>query len=104
MKHYYVYILASRKNGTIYIGLTNNLLRRVYEHKNDLIAGFTKKYRVHQLAHFEIFEDVNSAIQREKQLKVWKRQWKLELIEKQNPGWKDLYQDLLDSGFQLSLE
>ncbi len=93
-KKFFVYILASRKYGTLYVGITNNLVRRVYEHKNNLIAGFTKKYRIHFLVHYETFTDSLSAIQREKQLKEWKRQWKIELIEKQNPDWKDLYDEL----------
>lgn len=89
-KTYYVYILASNRNGTLYIGITDNLVRRVYEHKNDLIEGFTKKYKVHMLVYFEETSDVKSAIQREKQLKKWNRKWKLELIESKNPAWKDL--------------
>ena len=104
MKQYYIYVLASKRNGTIYIGVTNNLLRRVYEHKHDLVDGFTKTYHVHALVHFEAFEDIEYALRREKQLKWWKRKWKLDLIEKDNPDWRDLYQDLLDSGFQLTLE
>lgn len=95
MKQYYVYILASKKNGTLYIGVTSNLLRRVYEHKNNLIDGFTKKYHVHQLVYYEGTEAVDVAITREKQMKKWKRQWKIKLIEKFNPNWKDLYYDLL---------
>ena len=92
---YYVYILASKRNGTLYIGVTSNLIKRIYEHKNNLIEGFTKKYNIHNLVYYEITEDVNSAITREKQLKIWKRNWKIELIEKNNPGWKDLYFDLI---------
>ncbi len=92
---YYVYILASKRNGTLYTGVTNDLVKRVYEHKNDLSDGFSKKYGVHQLVYFEQTGDVNSAIAREKQLKNWHRQWKLELIEEKNPEWKDLYQELL---------
>ena len=91
----YVYILASNKNGTLYIGVTDNLIKRVYEHKNDLAEGFTKKYRVHSLVYYEIAEDITSAIKREKQMKEWKRKWKIELIEKNNFQWKDLYEDLL---------
>ncbi len=94
MKSYYVYILASKRNGTLYIGVTNDLIRRVYEHKQGLVEGFTKKYNVHQLVFFEETNDVESAITREKQMKKWNRQWKIELIEKQNPGWKDLYEDI----------
>ena len=92
---YYVYILASKRNGALYTGVTNDLVKRVYEHKNDLADGFTKKYGIHQLVYFEQTGDVNSAIAREKQLKNWHRQWKLELIEEKNPEWKDLYQELL---------
>ena len=94
MKAYYVYILASKRNGTLYIGVTNNLQRRVYEHKNNLIKGFTKKYQVHRLVYFEHTDDIQSAIQREKRIKSWKRKWKLELIEKENPEWNDLYKEL----------
>lgn len=94
-KHYFVYILASKRNGTLYIGVTNNLIRRVYEHKNDLIEGFTKKYGVHHLVYYEMTNDVKSAIEREKRLKKWNRKWKLELIEKMNPQWKDLYDELV---------
>ena len=92
---YYVYILASKRNGTLYIGVTSNLIKRIYEHKNNLIEGFTKKYNIHNLVYYEITEDVNSAIAREKQLKRWKRNWKIELIEKNNPEWKDLYFELI---------
>jgi putative endonuclease len=93
-KQYFVYILASRKNGTLYIGITNDLLKRVYEHKNNLADGFTKKYSVHNLVYYEIHNDASYAITREKQLKKWNRQWKIELIEKTNPDWKDLYDNL----------
>ncbi len=92
---YCVYILASRRNGTLYIGVTNDLVRRVYEHKNNLITGFTKKYNVHQLVYFETVTEIQSALKREKQLKKWNRQWKVDLIERQNSDWVDLYQDLL---------
>ncbi len=95
MKTYHVYILASKRNGTLYIGMTDNLARRVYEHRNDLIEGFTKRYQVHRLVYAEETNDVESAIRREKQLKKWNRKWKLELIEKVNPEWRDLYEDLL---------
>ncbi len=93
MKNYFVYILASQRNGTLHIGVTNNIARRIYEHKNDLIKGFTEKYRVHNLIYVEETNDVNVAITREKQLKKWKRSWKLRLIETANPEWKDLYDD-----------
>ena len=94
MHTYYVYILASKRNGTLYIGITNNLRRRIYEHKNDLVEGFTKKYHVHKLVYFEETTDAQSALKREKQIKTWKRNWKLQLIEKLNPLWEDLYEKL----------
>jgi len=94
MKQYYVYILASRKNGVLYIGITNDLRRRVYEHKNNLIAGFTKKYNVNKLVYFDLINQPLDAINREKRMKKWKRQWKIELIERMNPDWKDLYFEL----------
>ena len=94
-KQYYVYILASKRNGTLYIGVTSDLIKRVYEHKQRLVEGFTKKYDVHQLVYFEITSDVEGAIKREKQLKKWNRIWKIELIESRNPEWRDLYNDLL---------
>jgi putative endonuclease len=88
---YYVYILASQRNGTVYTGVTNDLRRRVWEHKHDLVKGFTQEYGVHMLVYFEQSESIESAILREKQIKSWKRKWKLELIEKDNPERKDLY-------------
>jgi len=91
---YYVYMLASQGNGTLYIGVTSNLIKRVYEHKNNLVGGFTQKYDVHRLVYFETKDDINSAIRREKQIKKWNRNWKIELIEKNNPDWRDLYFDL----------
>jgi putative endonuclease len=94
MKQYYVYILASKKNGTLYIGVTNNLLKRVYEHKNNLIGGFTKKYRVHNLVYYEAYSNIHDAIAREKRMKKWERNWKIELIKKANPKWEDLYDKL----------
>jgi putative endonuclease len=93
MSSYYVYILASKRNGTLYIGVTNNLLRRVYEHKHDLGDGFTKKYQVHQLVYYEETPEVQAALNREKQLKRWKRQWKVRLIERLNPDWTDLFDE-----------
>jgi putative endonuclease len=93
MKSYYVYILASKRNGTLYTGVTNDLVRRMYEHKNHLIDGFTKKYDVTMLVYFEEFHDINAAIAKEKQIKKWNRKWKLALVEKLNPDWKDLYLD-----------
>ena len=95
MKSYYVYILASKRNGTLYIGITNSLLRRVYEHKNDLIDGFSKLYHIHTLVYYQRFDDVKSAIQHEKRLKKWNRKWKIALIEENNRAWKDLYEDLI---------
>ena len=95
MKSYYVYILASKRNGTLYIGVTNSLIRRVYEHKTNFIAGFTKKYNVHHLVYYERFDDVKSAIQYETRLKKWNRKWKIRLIERENPEWSDLYEDLI---------
>ncbi|MFA6094546.1 MAG: GIY-YIG nuclease family protein [Candidatus Paceibacterota bacterium] len=93
-RSYFLYILASKRNGTLYIGVTNNLERRVFEHKNKTVEGFTKKYNVTQLVYYEETNDVNSALQREKQLKKWNRQWKLRLIEEKNPEWVDLYTNL----------
>ncbi len=90
MKQYYVYILASKRNGTLYIGVTNNLERRVYEHTHDLLEGFTKQYTVHRLVYVETSTSIQDAIRREKQLKLWSRAWKLALIEKSNPRWEDL--------------
>ncbi len=90
MKNYCVYILASKRNGTLYIGVTSNLQRRIQEHKEKQVEGFTKKYDVNKLVYFEQTTDVMSALTREKQLKKWNRAWKLNLIEKENPQWKDL--------------
>jgi putative endonuclease len=90
-----VYILASKRNGTLYTGVTSNLAKRVWEHKNDLAEGFTKRYNVHLLVWFEIHETMESAIVREKQIKEWKRAWKLKLIESANPDWEDLYQRII---------
>ena len=90
-----VYILASARNGTLYIGVTSDLVKRVWEHKNDFVEGFTKRYRVHMLVWYEIHETMESAITREKSLKAWKRAWKLELIEKENPEWMDLFEKLI---------
>jgi putative endonuclease len=89
-----VYILASQRNGTLYIGVTSDLQRRASEHNNDLIEGFTKRYGVHRLVYYELHQDMVSAITREKQMKKWNRAWKLELIEKQNPEWRDLWKDI----------
>jgi len=89
--YYFVYLLASRRNGTLYCGVTNSLLRRVYEHKTRQVGGFTARYGVDQLVWFEPHEDINEAIAREKRIKRWRRQWKLNLIERDNPEWEDLY-------------
>ena len=89
-----VYILASKRNGTLYVGVTSNLQKRVWTHKNDLIEGFAKKYGVHLLVYYELCDDIVSAITREKQIKKWNRAWKLQLIEAQNPDWKDLWDDI----------
>jgi putative endonuclease len=86
-----VYLLASKRNGTLYVGVTSNLVRRVWEHKNNLVEGFTKRYDVHQLVWYELHENMDSAILREKRLKDWKRKWKVQLIESTNPDWEDLY-------------
>jgi len=87
---YYTYIITNKKNGTLYIGMTNDLERRMFEHKNKLIEGFTKKYGLNKLVYFEHFQYVNDAIKREKQFKNWNRQWKIDLAEQENKEWKDL--------------
>jgi putative endonuclease len=94
-KSFYVYIMASQRNGTLYIGVTSDLIKRTWEHKNKLTSGFTEKYDVDRLVYYEQFPDVTYAISREKSLKNYHRKWKLELIEKMNPDWKDLYEDLV---------
>ncbi len=91
MKQPCVYILASKNKGTLYIGVTSNLITRVWEHKNSVIEGFTKKYHVNSLVWFELHQTMDTAITREKQLKKWRRDWKIRLIEKDNPAWTDLY-------------
>lgn len=93
-KKYYVYIVASKKNGTLYIGMTNNLKSRTIQHKEGLIPGFTQRYKVNMLVYFEEYSDVRDAITRETQMKRWKRDWKIELIESLNPEWKDLLYEL----------
>ena len=95
MKEYYVYILASKRNGTIYIGLTSNLLKRVEQHKKGSVPGFTSKYKVKNLVYYEIYSNIYDAIAREKRLKKWKRSWKIKLIEKSNPQWDDLFYSLI---------
>ena len=93
MKEYYVYILSNSTNSTLYVGMTNDLCRRLYEHKNKLIHGFTKKYNIHKLVYFEKTTDVKAAIQREKRLKKWNREWKFELIKTNNPNLNDLSEE-----------
>jgi len=89
--NYYVYILTRERNSVFYVGVTNNLLRRVYEHKNGLISGFTKKYNVTMLVYYEHFDDIHAAIRREKAIKKWRRKYKIAAIESMNPDWRDLY-------------
>jgi len=90
-----VYLMASRRNGTLYVGVTSDLIKRAWEHKNNIVEGFTKRYGIHVLVWYELHPTMESAIQRERALKEWKRAWKLELIEKVNPQWQDLYSNLL---------
>lgn len=94
MKQAYTYILASKKNGTLYIGSTTDLVRRIWEHKNRIIPGFTKKYYIHQLVYYEIHEGIVAAAYRERRIKKWCRQWKIDLIEKRNPNWLDLFDEI----------
>ena len=91
----FVYILASKRNGTLYVGVTNDLIRRGWEHKNDLVDGFTNRYGVHNLVYYEQHADIREAILREKRLKRWRRAWKIVLIERENPTWRDLWLDIL---------
>jgi putative endonuclease len=95
MKQPAVYILASQRNGTLYIGVTSDLVKRVWEHKNDLVEGFARQYQVHQLVYYELHGDMVQAITREKQLKKWNRDWKLRLIEEVNPDWRELYGEIV---------
>ncbi len=95
MDTYYIYIMANKENGTLYIGSTTNLLKRVYEHKNKLVEGFTQKYEVHNLVYYEQVDDFKSATERERGMKKWNRHWKTRLIETMNPEWKDLYEELV---------
>jgi len=90
-----VYLLASKRNGTLYVGVTSDLVKRVWEHKDDLVEGFTSKYSVHLLVYYEMHEDMLGAITREKQIKKWNRSWKLKLIERDNPEWKDLWAEVI---------
>jgi len=94
MKHYYVYIVTNIKNTVLYIGITSNLQKRIWEHKTKTVKGFTQKYNANKLVYYEIFDDPENAIKREKRLKYWRRQWKNELVETQNANWKDLYEDI----------
>lgn len=95
MRDYFVYMLASQRNGTLYVGVTNDLPRRIGEHKDELVPGFTKRYEVGILVWYEAFSDINDAIAREKQIKGWNRAWKIRLIEKENSGWNDLAANLI---------
>lgn len=90
--------MGNKKNGTLYVGVSSDLVKRVYEHKHDKIEGFTKKYKLHKLFYYEFTSDVHEAILREKRIKKWNRSWKIELIEKDNPGWADLYNNLIGHG------
>ncbi|HPD83480.1 MAG: GIY-YIG nuclease family protein [Alphaproteobacteria bacterium] len=96
-KQYYVYMMSNRKNGTLYVGVTSDIEKRVWEHKNKVIKGFTEKYNLQNLVYFEIFNDPYNAIKREKRLKFYLRKWKIDLIEKENPNWLDLYKDFYRS-------
>jgi putative endonuclease len=92
---FYVYLLASRKDGTLYLGVTRDLVRRTYQHREKLLPGFSARYDVRRLVWFEIYDDPTNAIEREKEIKKWRRVWKIELIEKENPDWRDLYPEIL---------
>ena len=94
-KQFYIYILASKPNGTLYTGVTSNLIQRVWQHKHDVIQGFTRKYNVKTLVYYEVHENAESALTRENKIKRWRRAWKLGLIENSNPEWRDLYEDIL---------
>ena len=96
MKSYYVYILASRRDGAIYVGITSDLVKRVYEHRGKFVPGFTSQYNITRLVWFEAYDDPIAAISREKELKKWRRAWKIALIEKDNPEWQDLYEEICD--------
>ncbi|MCK4788829.1 MAG: GIY-YIG nuclease family protein [Desulfobacteraceae bacterium] len=93
-KQFYVYMLASKRNGTLYLGVTSDIVKRVWQHKNGLAEGFTRKYGIKYLVYYEIHEDAENAIKRERQLKKWRRPWKLELLEEKNSEWRDLYVDI----------
>ncbi|HSW70262.1 MAG TPA: GIY-YIG nuclease family protein [Gammaproteobacteria bacterium] len=94
-QEYFVYIVASKNHGTLYTGVTSNLIKRIYEHTEGLVDGFTKKYQVHQLVYFERHTDIREAILREKSIKKWRREWKFNLIERDNPQWIDLYSEII---------
>ena len=94
MMAYYVYIMASQRNGTLYVGVTNDLVRRVYEHREGVADGFSRRHDVKTLVFFKVHESIESAIEREKRLKRWQRRWKLEVIERDNPTWRDLWEDI----------
>ena len=94
-KQFYVYILASKRNGTLYTGVTSDLIQRVWQHKHNMVAGFTQKYGVKKLVYYEVHDNAESAITREKQIKKWRRKWKLRLIEEKNPQWTDLYDEIV---------
>ena len=96
MRQYYVYILASQKNGTLYVGVTNDLIKRVWQHKNKVADGFTKKYGIDKLVYYEATENIESAILRERQLKKWNRAWKIRLIQEKNLEWTDLYNEIIN--------
>src|SRR5262245_23014585 len=94
MENAFVYIIASRRNGTLYVGSTTNLMQRIWEHKNNIVPGFTSKYKVHQLVYYEMHQDIMEAARRERRIKNWRRKWKLSIIEKLNPTWRDLYEEI----------
>ena len=96
-RQYYVYILASDRNGTLYIGVTNNIFARTFQHENETVEGFTKRYHVHRLVYYETFDNPSDAIAWEKRLKKWNRRWKMRLIEEANPEWRDLLKDMFDN-------
>ena len=95
-KQFYVYILASKRNGTLYTGVTSDLIQRVWQHKHHMVEGFTKKYRVKKLVYYEVHDNAESAMTREKRIKKWRRKWKLRLIEEKNPQWTDLYDEIVE--------
>jgi len=94
MKQYFIYLLTNKRNGTLYTGVTSNLVKRIWEHKNKVVEGFTQKYDLDKLVYYEAYNDPENAILREKNIKKWNRSWKIELIEKDNPDWNDLYESI----------